>query len=444
MKVIKRVKIKKLTKLFIVVTIFLFVIGFGNQILNKSKNQTQISTIEKNTPKMFVSEIYDKIKQNYWDNMTDTQLYQLFKLSFDKNGGITTLSFGNQQAVSFENKDEMLKAFMDTTKNMDEGSKNKFTTSVVETVLASLKPVGRSNLYTQQLEQQLKNTVNNVNLQKDLYKDLGLNKSASEAAVTNAFQKKTEELKKDNTPTSQTQLKEVAYAKDVLTKKDTKARYDQSAIEPTIFTKIIVPGILYLQFKKFSPSSYDEFIKTFDPYKDAASLYGLIFDLRGNIGGAIDTTPYFLGNFLGKNQYAYDFYHRGEYEPFKTPTDKLPSIAKYKQVVILVDNQTQSSAEIMTASLKKYHIGVVVGTSTKGWGTVERVFPIDNQFDKTQKFSIFLVHSITLRDDNQPIEGKGVEPDINIKSTDWEQQLFAYFRNAELTNAVKQVLSNHD
>ena len=444
MKVIKRVKIKKLTKLFIVVTIFLFVIGFGNQILNKSKNQTQISTIEKNTPKMFVSEIYDKIKQNYWDNMTDTQLYQLFKLSFDKNGGITTLSFGNQQAVSFENKDEMLKAFMDTTKNMDEGSKNKFTTSVVETVLASLKPVGRSNLYTQQLEQQLKNTVNNVNLQKDLYKDLGLNKSASEAAVTNAFQKKTEELKKDNTPTSQTQLKEVAYARDVLTKKDTKARYDQSAIEPTIFTKIIVPGILYLQFKKFSPSSYDEFIKAFDPYKDVASLYGLIFDLRGNIGGAIDTTPYFLGNFLGKNQYAYDFYHRGEYEPFKTPTDKLPSIAKYKQVVILVDNQTQSSAEIMTASLKKYHIGVVVGTSTKGWGTVERVFPIDNQFDKTQKFSIFLVHSITLRDDNQPIEGKGVEPDINIKSTDWEQQLFAYFRNAELTNAVKQVLSNHD
>jgi len=96
----------------------------------------------------------------------------------------------------------------------------------------------------------------------------------------------------------------------------------------------------------------------------------------------------------------------------------------------------------MAASLKKYHTGVVVGMPTKGWGTVERVFPLQTQIDPAEKYSVFLVHSITLRDDNLPIEGRGVEPDININAANWQNQLFSYFRNPELTLAVKQALLN--
>jgi len=197
--------------------------------------------------------------------------------------------------------------------------------------------------------------------------------------------------------------------------------------------------VLILQFKKFSPTSYDEFIKAFESYKND-NLSALILDLRGNIGGSIDATPYFLGLFLGRNQYAFDFYHKGEYNPFRTPTEKLPALNKFRQMVILVDNQTQSSAEMLTASLKRYHMGVVLGVPTKGWGTVERVFPLDNQFEKGAKYSLFLVHSITLRDDNQPIEGRGVEPDINIKETNWQEKLNTYFRNQDLISAVRQLL----
>ena len=380
-------------------------------------------TDEKNSPKAFISEIYDKIKENYWDNISDAQLLDLFKLSIDKNGG-------QLDVARFESKEKMLAKI----KNKD----NQFIAQVVGTVLASLNPPSRSGLFTTKQEEQLKNTVENVNPEKDLYKDLGINKGASESAVEQAYQKKSEQLAQDKSPQAQEQLKQIAYAKDVLTKKEQKTLYDQKGVEPTIFTKII-GSTLYMQFKKFSPTSYDEFIKAFDSYKDAA-ITSLIFDLRGNVGGAIDATAYFLGNFIGKNQYAFDFYHKGEYLPFKTPTDKLPSISKYKQVVVLIDNQTQSSAEMMAVSLKKYHVGAVLGVPTKGWGTVEKVFPLDNQFDKANKYSLFLVHSITLRDDNLPIEGRGVEPNINITSSSWQDQLFSYFRNQVLINTVKDVL----
>jgi carboxyl-terminal processing protease len=160
--------------------------------------------------------------------------------------------------------------------------------------------------------------------------------------------------------------------------------------------------------------------------------------LRDNVGGAIDLMQYFLGPFIGPGQYAYDFYHQDNYTPFKTKTGWLSSLVQYKKVVILINGGAQSSAEVMAAALKKYNVGILVGEPTKGWGTVERVFDIERQIDPNRKFSALIVHSITLRDDGQPIEGRGVEPLINIKDRNWQSQLMEYFNYPELTKAVKE------
>jgi C-terminal processing protease CtpA/Prc len=125
---------------------------------------------------------------------------------------------------------------------------------------------------------------------------------------------------------------------------------------------------------------------------------------------------------------------------FKTRIGWLPSLIQYKKVVVLINENTQSSAEVMAATLKKYNVGVLVGTTTKGWGTVERVFPLKSQLDPSEKYSIFLVHSLTLREDGKPIQGNGVTPTISIKDANWEEQLREYFDNEELIKAVKTVV----
>lgn len=422
---------KIFVKLLILIIVFTVGLGLGREYF--TKNQVTSQT-EKNTTRAFIGEIYDKIKENYWNNISEAELLDLFKLSMEKAGRSVAVA-------KFENKDKFLETINKTSTGiMNEDQRNSFLASVAGSVLASLAPAGRSGLYTEKQEEQLKNTVSNINPEKDLYKDLGLSKGASEVAVQEAYTEKSAELAKDKSPEAREKLKNLTYAKDTLTQKDAKQRYDQNQVEPTIFAKIAAPGILYVQFKKFSPTSLDEFQKTFESYKNNSELRALIFDLRGNVGGAIDATAYFLGFFLGKNQYAFDFYHKGEYLPFKTQTEKLASVAKYKQVVILVDQNSQSSAEMMAASLKKYHVGVVMGVPTKGWGTVERVFPLENQISQKEKYSIFLVHSITMRDDNLPIEGRGVEPDIKITDPNWASQLLSYFNNPTLIEAIKSVL----
>ncbi|MBI1982025.1 MAG: hypothetical protein HYU49_02210, partial [Candidatus Levybacteria bacterium] len=201
----------------------------------------------------------------------------------------------------------------------------------------------------------------------------------------------------------------------------------------------IKPGILYIPIKRISPQTFAEFVNEINSVKPQEQGDALILDLRGNIGGSIDLLPQFLGPFIGKNQYAFEFYRRGKPIPVKTVTDWLPALVPYKNVVILVDQNTQSSAEIIASVLKRYNTGVLVGTRTKGWGTIERVFDLKTEIDPKEKYSLFLVHTITLREDGQPTEGRGVEPLIDITQKDWDKELLKYFHRSDLVEAVKEL-----
>lgn len=433
-------RIPNLKYLVIIIVIFALGIGTGYAIFGKNNPNLNITQAQKDPYTAFLGEVYDKIKENYWDSISDEQLTNLYKLAAEKITGKpqkleTQISLDLQgtsistPAPVIGQKQALEKMIKNILKDLDETQKKEFSKNLAAAVLANLSPIGRSGLYSEKQEEDLKNTVQNINPDKDLYKDLGLAKGASKDEVEKAF--------KEAPPEKQ---KELAYAKEVLTDDAKKKNYDTAKIEPTVFSKNYAPDIAYVKFLKFSPTTYEEFTKTVAGFDNPGGPKALVFDLRNNVGGAIDSLPFFLGNFLGDKQLAYEFLHKGEYEPFKTIGAKLPGLNRIKQVVILIDKNTQSSGEMLASALKKYHFGVVVGEASKGWGTVERIFPLSNQIDPKEKFSMFLVHSITIRDDGQPIEGRGVDPDINLKDPAWEQKLFDFFRNPDLTSVVNQSL----
>src|SRR3989344_4597052 len=442
------------TNLILILVIFSLGILTGYAIFKNYASKPLVQEIPQDKYVAFILESYDKINQNYWENLSEDQLVSLYKQSAERLTGrvqklntkgkntpspqnpttqllpggnlgasinlrgssVTDLKIlpQNDQQQTTSQRQALEQMTSTVLKEVDSTKKKDFTIQLISQVLQSLQPAGRSGLYTQKMETQLKNTVQNINPEKD--------------------------LKKEDSPQAQEELKKIAYAKDVLTDQDRKKNYDTKGVEPTTASRLITSDIAYLKFDKFSPTTYEEFVKIVTSYDQPSGPKTLIFDLRGNIGGAIDALPFFLGNFLGDKQYVYDFMRKGELEPYKSVGNKLAGLGRMKQVVILVDNQTQSSAELLAAALKRYHFGIVLGVPTKGWGTVEKVMPLDNQIEESEKYSLFLVHSITLRDDNQPIEGRGVEPDINIQSAGWEKQLLEYFRYPELLAAVKNVI----
>lgn len=423
-------------KLFMTL-ILIFAAGAGSAYLylqTKTPHQATPDAASPDKYRAFAGEIYDKIFENYWDKIDEDGLANLFKLAVEKMTAIP-------QKIKTKNKEGVLAMIDPLLKEREETKKKEIVVNLAQLVLGNLPPFGRNGLYTQKDETNLKNLVQNVNPEKNLYENLGVSKEAPPDVIKKEYEKKVGELErlKEASPEAKKKLEEVQYAYQVLSDQEKKTRYDTVGAEPTVFAEVVRSAILHLYIKKFSPTTFDEFQKAINKMDGVPGLNTLILDLRGNIGGTIDLLPYFLGPFIGQNQYAYEFLHQGEYTPYKTQIGYLPALIRYKKVVVLIDGQSQSTAELTASVLKKYNVGILLGEKTKGWGTIEKVFALKNQLEETEKYSIFLVHTLTLREDNQPIEGNGVEPIISIRDQDWEKQLFEYFNDPELVRAVKEI-----
>ena len=398
------------------------------------KNNTILGEKE-NVYLAFTEEIYNKIQENHWKKISDEELTNLFLLATEK---LT----GQPQNPKEKNKKSLFDIIENILSQIDEEkTREEFIVQLNNLVLNNLEPFGRSHLYSQKDEQTLSDTVRNISDQ-DHYQNLEINKEASSEEIAKAYQNLTKRLAQTDTPEAQEKLAQVSRAYQVLGDKESRQQYDVSGIEPTMSYNLIGSNIFHIHLTKFSPTTFDELQRVTEKVHGQSNVDTLIFDLRDNIGGSIDGLPYFLGPFIGQDQYAYQFFHQDEKTDYKTRTGWLPGLVQYKKVIVLINEFTQSSAEIAASVLKKYNVGTLVGTTTRGWGTVEKVFKLENQISENETYSVFLVHSLTLREDSQPIEGLGVDPDIFVSGSNWRQELYSYFPDQNIINAIAKILAN--
>lgn len=384
----------------------------------------------------FVLEVWDLIKENYWDVISDESLANLFLLSTDR-------LILQPQDLKQKNRQGVEKMIDNVLKDIkEEEKKEEFVTKVVDSVLVNLQPYGRSRLFTQREEKELSDNVQNVS-KVDYYETLGVDKDASLNDIQKEYKSRVAELKEklQESPDAAEKLAQVNKAYNILKDEGARKLYDLAGVEPTMEYKFINPDIFYIHLTKFSPTTVEELQRVSDKSDQNPQASVLILDLRGNVGGAFDGLSWFLGPFIGFDQYAYQLLHKGEKTDFKTKTGWLSGLVKFKKIIVLIDGNTQSTAEVFASVIKKYNVGVLVGVPTKGWGTVERVFELKSQISQDKKYSVFLVHSLTLREDGQPIEGKGVDPTINVNDPGWQKQLYSYFHYNELIEVVDNLVN---
>ncbi len=424
-------------KIIIAVSVLIILLGgaTGGYVYFQSDQAAQkIQGVSSNKYLAFLLEVYDKINENYWQKPEENNLTTLYAKGVEK---ITE----QPQEWNCQTKQclaEKLEERLRDYNNKDE--KKEFTQQLADIVLANLKPFGRSRLYVQKDELALQKRVQNQT-DKDYYQELDVEKDASQEEINQKAEEKITQLEssaKESTE-AKIELEKTKEAQQVLGDEKAKENYDTQGIAPTIEYNLIQPEILHLHLTKFSPTTLEDLQRITQKFDQADKLDTLIIDLRNNVGGAVDGLPYFLGPFIGNDQYAYQYFHQGDKEDHKTQLGWMPSLVRYKKVVVLINENTQSSAEIFASVLKKYNVGVLVGTTTKGWGTIERVFPLENQISETEKYSMFLVHRLTLRSDGQPIEGSGIDPHIDITKEDWQDKLYDYIPYPDLISSVNQI-----
>jgi carboxyl-terminal processing protease len=133
---------------------------------------------------------------------------------------------------------------------------------------------------------------------------------------------------------------------------------------------LVRPGIGYIHVTNFMETTSREVgdaLDTFGPLK------GLVIDLRGNPGGLLNEAVNMSDKFLQKGQIVVS--QKGRAFPDQVYRASHGSDTKYP-IVVLVNRNTASAAEIVSGALQDHDRALIVGETTFGKGLVQTVFQV--------------------------------------------------------------------
>ncbi len=198
--------------------------------------------------------------------------------------------------------------------------------------------------------------------------------------------------------------------------------------------------VAYISFADFTEGSARIFTDTLDTLV-ARGATSLIIDLRNNGGGIIDEAVKLLSNFLPKGTEVVSTKGRRDGTDY---TYRTPFVPKYPTmpIVVLVNNQSASAAEIVAGALQDLDRATIIGTRTFGKGLVQNIRPITrgghlkittakyyipsgrciqavkyNHDGSAERVADSLTHEFKTKQGRIVRDGGGIEPDIVLKDS---------------------------
>lgn len=160
----------------------------------------------------------------------------------------------------------------------------------------------------------------------------------------------------------------------------------------------------YMQISSFDLATKNQFHDALDEL-EAEGVNGLILDLRDNPGGDVDVATDMAARLLPKGLIIYTEDKNGKRDEYTGDGKR----EFKKPMVILVNGNSASAAEIFSGALKDYGKATLVGEKTYGKGVVQVVVPMaDGSAVKLTTAKYYLPNG-------ECIHGEGIEPDIKVE-----------------------------
>jgi carboxyl-terminal processing protease len=131
----------------------------------------------------------------------------------------------------------------------------------------------------------------------------------------------------------------------------------------------IRPGVAYIHLTQFQETTGQEMEDAINSY---GNLKGLVLDLRGNPGGLLSQAVDVCDHLLAKGQTIVS--QRGRAYPDQNYTATHGNSGKTFPIVVLVNRDTASAAEIVSGALQDHDRALIVGETTFGKGLVQTVY----------------------------------------------------------------------
>lgn len=175
---------------------------------------------------------------------------------------------------------------------------------------------------------------------------------------------------------------------------------------PMINHKMLGEDIGYIYIGSFNEQTIREFDKAYSDLKKQ-NIKKLIIDLRDNNGGLLDIGVQLSDKFLNRSDKIVSVKRKKASEIVKAKTGKEINLP----LVVLVNENSASTSEIFSASIKENGVGQLVGTKTFGKGLVQ------NTYRAGEKSMLIVTTAKYLTPDGNDIHGVGITPNIFIGYT---------------------------
>ncbi len=173
---------------------------------------------------------------------------------------------------------------------------------------------------------------------------------------------------------------------------------------PTVKWKLKEGNIAYIQIFRFGGSLYFDFKQVVNEILNSPTQK-IILDLRNNPGGELGIVKRISEHFL----------RQGDIILIEKKIDKkIEHISKKTgqlvdfEIIVLINNNSISGAEIMTATLRDNKNSILIGEKSFGKASIQRVFHLK------ERYSIILTTNTWLTPAGEFINQKGIVPDYKI------------------------------
>ena len=199
---------------------------------------------------------------------------------------------------------------------------------------------------------------------------------------------------------------------------------------PTVRTATVGNHVLYARIYQFASNTSSEFSTALK--SGLPGSVGMVLDLRGDPGGFISAADDVISQFVSSGE-TFETHGRSGVNRHQVGSlHGAPSVP----LVVLVDANSASAAEIVAGSLQVHKRAKLVGTSTYGKGSVQEDFPLSDGSD------LHLTVERWFLPNGQTIDHKGLTPDVSVKlanpadSYDVGQPSQGYAKDTQLSAAL--------
>lgn len=166
--------------------------------------------------------------------------------------------------------------------------------------------------------------------------------------------------------------------------------------------KLLENNIGYIKMDIFSKNLAEQVKTSLNNLKNQG-MNRLIIDLRDNTGGYLDSAEKTASLLLEKGKLIYSLQDKNKKEEYYDETDECENIP----IVILINNNTASAAEILAAALKdSYSNTTIVGEKSFGKGKVQQTYDLSD--GSKAKYT----SAKWLRPNGDCIDTIGISPDV--------------------------------